>query len=120
MVCRTQDSALQTQGQCHISRSWDLPFNFVSAPYLLNPLIFIKLLTQMFSSVRRSAGPMTQLCRLKVKVTFQVRKRAKIRNRYNQAPHQTQGTNGKVTRSWDLPFNFMSAPYLLNLLKDLH
>ena len=28
-----------------------------------------------------------------------VRKRAKIRNRYNQAPHQTQDTNGKVTTS---------------------
>ena len=28
---------------------------------------------------------------------FNVRKRAKIRNRYNQAPHLTQDTNGKVT-----------------------
>ena len=28
-----------------------------------------------------------------------VRKRAKIRNRYNQAPHLTQNTNGKVTTS---------------------
>ena len=27
------------------------------------------------------------------------RKRAKIRNRYNQAPHLTQDTNGKVTTS---------------------
>ena len=26
-----------------------------------------------------------------------VRKRAKIRNRYNQEPHSTQDTNGKVT-----------------------
>ena len=32
---------------------------------------------------------------------FKVRKRAKIRNRYNQAPHLslTQATNGKVTTS---------------------
>ena len=30
---------------------------------------------------------------------IKVRKRAKIRNRYNQAPHLTQGTNGKVTTS---------------------
>ena len=30
---------------------------------------------------------------------LQVRKRAKIRNRYNQAPHLTQDTNGKVTTS---------------------
>ena len=29
----------------------------------------------------------------------QVRKRVKIRNRYNQAPHLTQDTNGKVTTS---------------------
>ena len=28
-----------------------------------------------------------------------VRKRAKIRNRYNQAPHLTQENNGKVTTS---------------------
>ena len=28
-----------------------------------------------------------------------VRKKAKIRNRYNQAPHLTQDTNGKVTTS---------------------
>ena len=28
-----------------------------------------------------------------------VRKRAKIRNRYNQAPHLTQDPNGKVTMS---------------------
>ena len=28
-----------------------------------------------------------------------VRKRAKIRNRYNQAPHLTQDSNGKVTTS---------------------
>ena len=30
---------------------------------------------------------------------MKVRKRAKIRNCYNQAPHLTQDTNGKVTTS---------------------
>ena len=30
---------------------------------------------------------------------FEVKKRAKIRNRYNQGPHLTQDTNGKVTTS---------------------
>ena len=30
---------------------------------------------------------------------LKVRKRAKIRNRYNQAPHLTQDTNGKLTTS---------------------
>ena len=32
-------------------------------------------------------------------LSFSVRKRAKIRNRCNQAPHMTQDTNGKVTTS---------------------
>ena len=32
-------------------------------------------------------------------VKIKVRKRAKIRNRYNQAPHPTQDTKGKVTTS---------------------
>ena len=30
---------------------------------------------------------------------FKARKRPKIRNRYNQVPHLTQDTNGKVTTS---------------------
>ena len=30
---------------------------------------------------------------------MKVGKRAKIKNRYNQAPHMTQDTNGKVTTS---------------------
>ena len=38
----------------------------------------------------------TQFCHEKEN---KVRKRAKIRNRYNQAPHMTQDTNGKVTTS---------------------
>ena len=32
-------------------------------------------------------------------IGMKVRKRAKIRNRHNQAPHPTQDTNGKVTTS---------------------
>ena len=31
--------------------------------------------------------------------SVKVRKRAKINDRYNQAPHLTQDTNGKVTTS---------------------
>ena len=38
-VCRTHDSATQTQGQGHSSRSWDLPSNIVSAPYLQPELL---------------------------------------------------------------------------------
>ena len=34
-----------------------------------------------------------------IKITLKVRKRAKIRNRYNQEPHPTQDTNVKVTTS---------------------
>ena len=34
---------------------------------------------------------------------FKVSKGAKIRNRYNQVPHPTQDTNGKVTNSQQTP-----------------
>ena len=34
---------------------------------------------------------------------IQVSKGAKIRNRYNQVPHLTQDTNGKVTNSQKTP-----------------
>ena len=33
------------------------------------------------------------------KLVFKVSKGAKIRNQYNQVPHLTQDTNGKVTNS---------------------
>ena len=36
-------------------------------------------------------------------VRLQVNKVAKIRNRYNQVPHLTQDTNGKVTNSQKTP-----------------
>ena len=36
---------------------------------------------------------------LKSYLGLKVRQRAKIRNRYNQAPHLIQNTNGKVTSS---------------------
>ena len=119
-LLRTHDSATQTRCQGHTSRSWDLLFNFVSAPYLLNPrreadwgfigmafvcpslthscplrgplhipwtlwMIFIKLLTN-----DPLTGPITQLPRLKVKLTV-----------------QGHGI---------YPFNFVSAPYFLNPL----
>ena len=41
-----------------------------------------------------------QLCSGK---TIKVNKVAKIRNRYNQVPHLTQDTNGKVTNSQKTP-----------------
>ena len=37
-VRRTIDSAMQTQGQGRTSRSYDLPFGFVSTLYLMDPL----------------------------------------------------------------------------------
>ena len=37
-VCRTHKLVMQTQGQGHTSRSWDLLFNFVSTIYILSPL----------------------------------------------------------------------------------
>ena len=73
-VCRAHDSATVTQGQGHTSRSWDLPLNFESAPYLLeasrylmNPLNDFH---QIFS-LRRCAEPLTRLRRLKGKATVQ-------------------------------------------------
>ena len=36
-VCRTHGVAMQSRGQCHSSRSQDLPLKLVSATYLLNP-----------------------------------------------------------------------------------
>ena len=47
-------------------------------------------------------GLKDKFCITRVKLNlllYKTRKRAKIRNRYNQAPHLTQGTNGKVTTS---------------------
>ena len=38
-------------------------------------------------------------CNLPSSAFIRVRKRAKIRNLYNQAPHLTQDTNGKITTS---------------------
>ena len=44
-------------------------------------------------------GKDVQKCANEKCCSCKVRKRAKIRNRYNQAPHLTQDTNGKVTTS---------------------
>ena len=38
-------------------------------------------------------------CILSYNWAMEVRKRAQIRNRYNQAPHLTKDTNGKVKTS---------------------
>ena len=40
-----------------------------------------------------------RFCRFALVYTLKVSKGAKIRNRYNQVPHLTQDTNGKVTNS---------------------
>ena len=72
LLVRPCAELMQTQGQGHISKSWDLPLNFVSGPLSPQPFERFSLnITQMFRSVRRCAEPMTQLPRLKVKVTLQ-------------------------------------------------
>ena len=72
-MCRTYDSATQTQG--HNLKSCDLPLNFVSALYLRNKTELVSLyFMQMFLLVRKCAESMTQLQRLKVKVTVQGQK----------------------------------------------
>ena len=70
-MCKIYDLATQTQGQGHNSRSCDLLFNCVRS---ISPKLF-KLVSSyfiyMFPFVRQCAEPMTQLQRLKVKVTVQ-------------------------------------------------
>ena len=70
-MCRTNDSVTQTQGEGHTSRSWDLPLMFVYFKSLQPFVRFSLNITQMFLSVSWCAEPMTQLCKLKVKVTLQ-------------------------------------------------
>ena len=47
------------------------------------------------------------------KLVSKVSKGAKIRNQYNQVPHLTQDTNGKVTNSQLYTTNEVSANYHL-------
>ena len=49
-----------------------------------------------------------------------VRKRAKIRNRYNQTSHLTQDTNGKVTTSQlNITNKSQDMPYILKVNKEI-
>ena len=146
-MCRTYGPATQTQGQCHTSRSWDLALNFVSALYLLNHLMdFHQTSLSMILSTSRFAEPITQLPRIKTKVTVQgheiypwmlcplqiswtlwaifikfyqdVILSETVYRTYDLA------TQIKIqcptSRSWDLSLNFVSAPYLLNPLNGFH
>ena len=79
----------------------------------------------MSLSVRRCAEPMNRVCRLKVNfqghgiypLKFPIRS-------ISPEPFErfsinfTQG-QGYTSMLWDLPFNFVSAQYLLNPLNDL-
>ena len=49
--------------------------------------------------IRYSGVGIATMSNVPVYIITKVRKRAKIRNRYNQAPHLIQDTNGKVIRS---------------------
>ena len=61
MMCRTDNSTMQTQGQGHNWRS-SVSFSFASFER------FSWNFSQMFALVRQCAEPITQACRLKVKV----------------------------------------------------
>ena len=91
-MCITYDSATQTQGHCHTSRSCDLPFELCPL-HISRALwtIFIKLFPNL---------PLSELV-----------------HRTNELATQTQG---HTSRSWELILNFLSAPYLLNHLLDFH
>ena len=167
-MCRTYNSAMQNQGQGHTCRSCDLPFN--SCPLHISwtiwKIFIIKLhsirvhclslepfgqfslnFTQMFLSMKQhagTAGPMTQLHRLKIKVILQghviypsipfhiswtlwaifIKLHTNVPLsetvcRTNGSATQTLGQSF-TSRSWDLPLYFVSAPYLLNHLLDFH
>ena len=60
-------------------------------------LVDIKADLYIYLNIRPSVRPPPSLSHHPSKV----RKRANIRNRYNQAPHLTQDTNGKVTTSYN-------------------
>ena len=62
---------------------------------------------------------------------FKISKVAKIRNRYNQVPHLTQDTNGKVTNSQKTPqtrakrsalslFLYYTGPEVFRLYQKRH
>ena len=69
--------------------------NIKVSPSMLNSVI----LERIFNS----KNPIVLRMLVKFMCTsFKVRKRVKIRNRYNQAPHQTQDTNRKVTSQLDI------------------
>ena len=55
----------------------------------------------------------------KVHSLMEVSKGAKIRNRYNQVPHLTQDTNGKVTNSQQTPQTRAKRPHIPSkILRD--
>ena len=52
----------------------------------------------MYRATNKGADQVARMYRL-VQAFYKVSKGAKIRNRYNQVPHLTKDTNGKVTNS---------------------
>ena len=66
-------------------------------------ILFKELLFDFYGGIFLKEIVRTGLCNKKIQDGSQeekkVRKREKIRNRYNQAPHLTQDTNGKDTTS---------------------
>ena len=103
MVYRTNDSATQTEGLEYTLRSRNKPLNFVSFKSAQPFVRFSLNISQMFLSVSWCAEPHDLAMQTQVNVTLQGNKVAKIRNRYNQVPHLTQDTNGKVTNSQKTP-----------------
>ena len=61
---------------------------------------------------RQMSGKMTTVLSARKRVyTMEVSKGAKIRNRYDQVPHLTQDTNGKVTNSWKTDYSHLLCNY---------
>ena len=84
--------------------------------------LFVFLRVQLQLNNAQSNGPegcfKTSLVSRLQPVATKVSKGAKIRNRYNQVPHLTQDTNGKVTNSQQTPQKRAMFPnYLLSAFR---
>ena len=131
-MCRTYDTATQTPGQGHASRSWDLPFcvRCISPEpferFSLNFTLKVPLsetVSRTHNSAMQSEGQgiyhfvsapylqnsLKDFHQISLKMFLSVRWCAET---MTQLCRQGQG---HTSRSWDLPLTFMSVPYLFSI-----
>ena len=102
LSCRSQSVVLDSKqsGVC-------LVLSRVPQGTMLGPCLFIMYINDMPDSIKSNIGLCADDTIMYLTITYhsdcQSNKVAKIRNRYNQVPHLTQDTNGKVTNSKKTP-----------------